>query len=54
MILNQVYHEEKSHADWTNWQILEQMNREEKNTKLSVASLLIKSLWFNQLTTLFF
>ena len=37
-------HEEKSHADWTNLHILEQMNREEKKRKLSVSSLLTNSL----------
>ena len=31
--------EEKRHADWMNWRILEQTNREEKNTKLLISSL---------------
>ena len=35
--------EEKSLVDWTNQHILEQINREEKETKLSVSSLPIKS-----------
>ena len=42
--VERVNREEKSHADWTNRHILKQ-NREEKNTKLSISSLLIKSLW---------
>ena len=43
MFLEQVNHQEKGHADWTNRPILEQLNRDEKKTKLSV-NLLIKSL----------
>ena len=31
--------EEKSHADWTNRHILEQVNPEEKKTKLSLSVL---------------
>ena len=42
--MEQVNREEKSHADWTNRHILEQMNREEKKAKMSVSSLLIQSL----------
>ena len=37
----------KSQADWTNWRILEQVSREEKKTKPTVSSLLIKSLQSN-------
>ena len=39
--------EEKSHADWTNRHILEQVNPEEKKTKLSLSSLLIESIYSN-------
>ena len=37
VFVEQVNREEKSHADWTNWHILEQMNHNEKN-KLLVSS----------------
>ena len=39
--------EEKNHGDWMNRHILEQVNREEKKTKLSVSSRLIKSRWLD-------
>ena len=44
---NEITVKEKNHVDWTNWHILEQMNREENKTKLSVSSLRIKSLWYH-------
>ena len=44
IFLEQVNREEKSHIDWTNRHILEQVNGEEKKTKLLVSCLLIKSL----------
>ena len=39
--------EEKSRVDLANWHIVEQISREEKKTKLTVSSLLIKELWFD-------
>ena len=39
--MERVNREEKSHADWMNWHILEQINREEKQTIQSVFSILI-------------
>ena len=44
MFLEQANREERIYADRTNPPILEQMNREEKKTTLSVFNLLIKSL----------
>ena len=45
IIVEQVNRKEKSYASWTNRHILEQMNREEQKTKLSVSCLVTKSLW---------
>ena len=44
--------EEKSHPDWTNREILEQANLENKKTKLSVTSLLIKSPCMNSIKSI--
>ena len=46
-IRKRVNREEKSFNDWTNWHILEQINREEKKDK-TVSSLLIKILWSDE------
>ena len=44
ILIKRVSESRRSHADWTNRPYSGKINRKEKKTKLSVSSLLIKSL----------
>ena len=48
LFLARVNREEKCHADWTNRHILEKWTVKKNKPKLSVSSLLIKTLWFDK------